>query len=359
MKYDEQSIKVLKGLEPVRERPGMYTRTDSPPHIIQEVIDNAADEALGGLRQAYRRDHACRRLGERRGRRPRHPGRPAPGGEGAHRRGGRSRACTRAASSTRRQAGAYAFSGGLHGVGVSVTNALSTRLEVEVKRDGKVHSDRLRRRRGRREAAKSSAPAAERASGTLRARLARPEVFRLAHGRARRHWSACCAPRRCCCPGVKVTLTSTRPTEDKTRDLALPGRPDRLPATSSPEAQDGYVSADLRRRDATPAPSDGDASPKGEGAAWAMAWCRGRAARRVATSTSSPPSLGGTHEAGLRDGVFDAVKEFVEHHGLLPRGVSLQAEDVVASAALRALGAHPRPAVPGPDQGEAHRRATR
>ena len=84
--YGEASIRVLKGLEPVKQRPGMYTRTDNPLHIVQEVIDNAADEALAGLRQAHRRDAARRRLGQRRGRRPRHSVRPAPGREGAGRR---------------------------------------------------------------------------------------------------------------------------------------------------------------------------------------------------------------------------------------------------------------------------------
>ena len=136
--YSESSIQVLKGLDPVKERPGMYTRTDSPTHICQEVIDNAADEALGGF--ATRIDveiHADGSLSVR------DNGRGIPtglhhveqipvvelvftqlhaGGKFDKKSGG----------------GAYAFSGGLHGVGVSVTNALSSRLEVTVKRDGQV-----------------------------------------------------------------------------------------------------------------------------------------------------------------------------------------------------------------------------
>src|SRR5829696_4688277 len=138
MKYDEQSIKVLKGLEPVRARPGMYTRTDSPLHIIQEVIDNAADEALGG--HATRIDVTLHADGsvsvEDNGRGipvgP-HPVEKAPTVEVVFTQlhaGGKF---------DKKGGGAYAFSGGLHGVGVSVTNALSKRMEVRVTREGAVH----------------------------------------------------------------------------------------------------------------------------------------------------------------------------------------------------------------------------
>src|SRR5438309_2775413 len=135
MKYDEQSIKVLKGLEPVRARPGMYTRTDSPLHVIQEVVDNAADEALGGFAKridvVLHKDGAVSVEDDGRGIPvgP-HPVEKAPTVEVVYTRlhaGGKF---------DKKGGGAYAFSGGLHGVGVSVTNALSKRLEVRVKREG-------------------------------------------------------------------------------------------------------------------------------------------------------------------------------------------------------------------------------
>ena len=133
--YSESSIRVLKGLEPVKQRPGMYTRTESPLHIVQEVIDNAADEALAGF---------CREISvtlepdgsisvEDDGRGipvgP-HPEEKAPVVEIVFTRLHAGGKFDKAAG------GAYSFSGGLHGVGVSVTNALSSRLEVTVWRDG-------------------------------------------------------------------------------------------------------------------------------------------------------------------------------------------------------------------------------
>jgi topoisomerase-4 subunit B len=135
MKYDEQSIKVLKGLEPVRARPGMYTRTDSPLHIIQEMIDNAADEALAGSAKhvdvTMHTDGSVSVEDDGRGIPvgP-HPVEKAPTVEVVFTRlhaGGKF---------DKGKGGAYSFSGGLHGVGVSVTNALSKRLEVTTHREG-------------------------------------------------------------------------------------------------------------------------------------------------------------------------------------------------------------------------------
>jgi topoisomerase-4 subunit B len=135
MKYDEQSIKVLKGLEPVRARPGMYTRTDSPLHIIQEVIDNAADEALGGFAKhidvTLHDDGSVSVADDGRGIPvgP-HPVEKAPTVEVVYTRQHAGGKCDK------KGGGAYAFYGGLQGVGGSVTNALSKRLEVQVKREG-------------------------------------------------------------------------------------------------------------------------------------------------------------------------------------------------------------------------------
>ena len=135
--YSEGSIKVLKGLEPVKQRPGMYTRTDNPLHIIQEVLDNAADEALAGfgkkIRVSLHTDASVSIEDDGRGI-PfgLHPEEKAPVIELVFTRlhaGGKF---------DKGQGGAYSFSGGLHGVGVSVTNALSRRMEASSWREGQV-----------------------------------------------------------------------------------------------------------------------------------------------------------------------------------------------------------------------------
>src|SRR5689334_17578886 len=135
--YSEGSIRVLKGLEPVKQRPGMYTRTDNPLHVIQEVLDNAADEALAGhgkrVRVILHNDGSTSVEDDGRGiPHGLHPEEKAPVIELVYTRlhaGGKF---------DKGKGGAYSFSGGLHGVGVSVTNALSKRLEVVSHREGSV-----------------------------------------------------------------------------------------------------------------------------------------------------------------------------------------------------------------------------
>src|SRR5215210_4605665 len=135
--YSEGSIRVLKGLEPVKQRPGMYTRTDTPLHVIQEVLDNAADESLAGhgkrIKVTLHTDSSVTVEDDGRGI-PfgMHPEEKAPVLELVFTRlhaGGKF---------DKGKGGAYSFSGGLHGVGVSVTNALAKRLEVTSYREGQV-----------------------------------------------------------------------------------------------------------------------------------------------------------------------------------------------------------------------------
>ena len=325
-RYEESSIRVLKGLQPVRERPGMYTRTVDPTHIIQEVIDNAADEALAGY--ATRIDvrvHADQSITvEDDGRGipvgP-HPEEKVPTIELVFTRlhaGGKF--------DKRDGQGAYAFSGGLHGVGVSVTNALSRRLEVEVKRDGKVH--RIVFAGGDVEQKlKVIGTAAARASGTTvrvypdpkyfdSPQVSIPELERLLRAKA------------VLLPGVKVTLHVEKGRDVKAKTWSYPeglkGYLEELAEGSAPVAPIFQGETYLGK------PKDGDTFAEGEGAAWAIAWYEDGGGGGESYVNLIPTAAGGTHEAGMRAALFEAVKSFVDHHGLLPRGARLQTEDVSA-----------------------------
>ena len=327
--YSESSIKVLKGLEPVRARPGMYTRTDSPTHIIQEVIDNAADEALAGHATTLSvRAHLDGSVSVE------DDGRGIPVGPHPT-----EKEPTVVVVFTRLHAGgkfdktsgegAYAFSGGLHGVGVSVTNALSTRLAVTVKRDGEISSLEFA------DGGRVSVPLTvtgkcpKKATGTwVRAwpdpaffdspRISLPEMERLLRAKA------------VLLPGVTVKLTVEREGGDLDKVWSYPnGLPQYLaellgdaeplvPAFAGERYVDG--------EGGNPGGNSGGFA-KGEGAAWVYAWSDGTVAAESFVNLIHT-SQGGTHEAGLKAGVFDAVKAFAEHHGLLPRGVQLRQEDV-------------------------------
>jgi len=325
-KYEESSIRVLKGLQPVRERPGMYTRTSDPTHIVHEVIDNAADEALAG--SATRIDvrvHADQSVSVE------DDGRGIP--VGIH---PEEKVSTVEVVFTRLHAGgkfdkkdgrgAYAFSGGLHGVGVSVTNALSRRLEVEVKRDGKVH--RIVFADGDvAEKLKVIGTCGQRASGTLVRAYPDPKYFdspTISLSDLERTLRA----KAVLLPGVKITLHVQKGKDWKTQSWSYSGGLEEylkeLGEGLSPVAPIFAGEKYLGK------PQDGDTFAEGEGAAWAFAWYDEGSAVAESYVNLIPTPAGGTHEAGLRAALFEAVKAFVDHHNLLPRGARLQAEDVAA-----------------------------
>ena len=325
-RYEESSIRVLKGLQPVRERPGMYTRTSDPTHIIHEVIDNAADEALAGA--ATRIDvrvHADQSVSVE------DDGRGIP--VGIH---PEEKVSTVEVVFTRLHAGgkfdkkagegAYAFSGGLHGVGVSVTNALSRRLEVEVKRDGKVQ--RIVFSGGEvAEKLKVIGSCGQRATGTLVRAYPDPKYFdspTISLPDLERTLRA----KAVLLPGVKITLHVEKGKDWKTQSWTYSGGLEEY----LKELGDGMtpVAPIFAGEKHLGKPQDGDTFAEGEGAAWAFAWYDEGNAAGESYVNLIPTPAGGTHEAGLRAALFDAVKAFVDHHGLLPRGARLQAEDVSA-----------------------------
>jgi topoisomerase-4 subunit B len=327
-RYEEASIRVLKGLQPVKERPGMYTRTGDPTHIVQEIIDNAADEALGGhatrIDVAVHADQSVTVEDDGRGIPVGlHPEEKVPTVEVVFTRlhaGGKF--------DKKDGRGAYAFSGGLHGVGVSVTNALSRRLEVEVKRDGRVH--RIVFANGDvAEPLREVGRCGARATGTRVRAYPDPRYFDAPHVSLQDLERALRA-KAVLLPGVKVSLTVEKSGERRTRTWSYPngleGYLAELAGGAVPVAPVFVASVYMGK------PKEGDGFAEGEGASFALAWYEdgGDAESYV---NLIPTAAGGTHEAGLRAAAFDAVKSFVDHHGLLPRGVRLQTEDV--SARLR------------------------
>lgn len=321
--YGESSIRVLKGLEPVKQRPGMYTRTDNPLHIIQEVLDNAADEALAGfgkkIKVTLHADGSVSVEDDGRGI-PfgLHPEEKAPVVELVFTRlhaGGKF---------DKGKGGAYSFSGGLHGVGVSVTNALSTRLEVTCFRDGQVA--KLAFGGGDVIEPLVIAPKGpdDRKQGTTvrawpdakyfdSAALPLGELTHLLRSKA------------VLMPGVQVTLVNEK-TKDTQTWQYKGGLRDYLSQTLTTDPViplfegEGYADA------------KDDSFAEGEGAAWAVAFTEDGAPVRESYVNLIPTSAGGTHDSGLRDGLFQAVKSFIELHALLPKGVKLMPEDVFARA---------------------------
>jgi topoisomerase-4 subunit B len=325
-KYEEASIRVLKGLQPVKERPGMYTRTVDPTHIIHEIIDNAADEALGGhasrIDVRVHADHSVSVEDDGRGIPVGlHPQERVPTIELVF-----TRLHTGGKFDKKTGRGAYAFSGGLHGVGVSVTNALSKRLEVQVKRDGKLY--RIVFADGEvAEPLKVIGSVGARTSGTTVRAYPDPKYFdspNVSLPELERSLRA----KAVLLPNVKVSLHVEKGKAHTTHTWSYPnglmGYLDELSEGAQPVAPIFEGETYLGK------PNEGDTYAEGEGAAWAFAWYEEGSGGGESYVNLIPTAAGGTHEAGLRAALFEAVKSFVDHHGLLPRGARLQTEDVSA-----------------------------
>ncbi|AFQ47494.1 DNA topoisomerase IV subunit B [Burkholderia cepacia] len=322
--YSEASIKVLKGLEPVKQRPGMYTRTENPLHIIQEVIDNASDEALGGYgKQITVTLHADQSVSvEDDGRGipfGMHPEEGVPVVEIVFTRLHAGGKFDKAAG------GAYTFSGGLHGVGVSVTNALATRLDVTVWRDSKIAQLGFADGDVVKPLATQGAGRGEKKSGTRVQVWPNPKYFdspNLPLGELQRLLRS----KAVLLPGVEVVLVNEKSGERQTWKYEDGLRGYLLDEMNGSELLiplfEGERFADARSSD--------DTFAEGEGASWVVAWSEEGSLVRESYVNLIPTPAGGTHESGLRDGLYQAVKSFVELHNLQPKGVKLLAEDVFA-----------------------------
>lgn len=320
--YDESSIQILKGLEPVKQRPGMYTRTDSPLHIIQEALDNAVDEALGGyaslIEVTFNPDGSISVEDNGRGIPVGlHPDEKIPVIEAVFtvlHSGGKFKKTAK---------GAYAYSGGLHGVGVSVTNALSELLRAEVKRDGHLYSIEFSNGDVVKPLKKEGRVGAE--TGTKITARPNPKYFdspEVPFSALRSILKA----KAVLLPGLSTRLVDARQEgepviEDFHFENGLSAYLSELADGAAPIgkiiASEQYVEN-----------SDGPHS-EGEGASWAFAWYDGTSAGTGESFVNLIPTpQGGTHVAGLKQALFNAVKSFIDFHSMLPKGLKLTADDI-------------------------------
>ena len=305
----------------------MYTRTDNPLHIVQEVIDNAADEALAGygkrIALTLHADGSVSVDDDGRGI-PfgLHPEEQVPVVEIVFTRlhaGGKF---------DKGAGGAYSFSGGLHGVGVSVTNALAKRLQVTVWRDGQVATlafaggdvvEPLKLR--------PAAPGERRHGTQVRvwpdpkyfdsAELPRAELVHLLRSKA------------VLMPGVTVTLVQEKGADAQQTWLYKGGLRDYLSQHLTAEPL-----IPLFEGEQYATGQEAENIAEGEGAAWCVAFTEDGATLRESYVNLIPTVGGGTHESGLKDGLFGAIKGFIELHALLPKGVKLMPEDVFSRASF-------------------------
>ncbi len=309
--YNSAAIEVLSGLDPVKKRPGMYTDTTRPNHLVQEVVDNSVDEALAGFADSIDvvlyKDGSVSVADNGRGMPVDiHPEQGIPGIE---------------VIMTQLHAGGkfsnknYQFSGGLHGVGVSVVNALSTRLDVEVKRDGNVYQMRFANGEKQQDL-EQIGTVGKRNTGTLihfwpdaqYFDSAKISVVKLKHN---------LRAKAVLCPGLKISLKDEASGEswewfyengltqyllDRVGDVEFYPDP----------------------------PFVGSFSSQTEAVEWGILWTPESLPETVAESYVNlvPTAQGGTHVNGLRAGLTEAMREFLEFRNLLPRGVKVAPEDV-------------------------------
>lgn len=307
--YQAQDIEVLSGLEPVQRRPGMYTDTSHPNHLIQEVVDNSVDEALGGhctsIDVTLHEDGSIEVADNGRGMPVDiHPEHGIPGVE---------------LIMTRLHAGGkfsnenYKFAGGLHGVGVSVVNALSTDLDVYIKRGGDEYH--MKFEDGDKVSDLSVVNSVgQRNTGTRIRFWPDPKYFdtpKIAFKQLRHLLRA----KAVLCPGLHMTLTKAKTGEKEEWQFN--------------QGLEDYLSSELAGIEQLPEkPFTGELQGSDSEVSWAVCWLPEGGVLQESYVNLIPTAQGGTHVNGLRTGMVDALREFCEMHNLLPRGVRLAPDDI-------------------------------
>lgn len=309
--YDSSAIEVLSGLEPVRKRPGMYTQTERPNHLVQELVDNSVDEAISGhagVIQVVLHDDESVSVADN--------GRGMP--VDVHRDekvSGVEVIMTRLHAGGKFSHKNYRFSGGLHGVGVSVVNALSKKLEVWVRRGGREYKmsfvDGMKR-----SPLKSVGSVGQRNTGTIIRFWPDQQFFdtlkinvpRLKH---------VLRAKAILCPGLVISFKDLNHPDDNEDWEYVDGLQDYL------AGQMGYEGT------VPDEPVVGSFREQGQEADWAVLWLTDGAQEVAESYVNLIPTIqGGTHVSGFRSGLTDAIREFCNHRELLPRGVKLTGDDV-------------------------------
>ena len=308
--YTAEDIEVLTGLEPVRKRPGMYTDTTRPNHLAQEVIDNSVDEALGGhaseIDVCLNKDGSVTVTDDGRGMPvDLHPGEKKPGVE--------------VILSTLHAGGKfsdknYQFSGGLHGVGVSVVNALSSALEVVIRRDGNIYSMTFAGGEKKTELVVVGS-CGKRNTGTALTFTPDSQYFDSVNFSVSRLRHVLRA-KAVLCPGLRVKFKDEK--KDETEEWYF-----------EDGLKDYLADATIDFPVIPEEPFVGSFSGSNEGVDWAVQWLPEGGDITAESYVNLIPTIqGGTHVNGMRTGLLDAMREFCELRSLLPRGVKLAPDDI-------------------------------
>ena len=312
--YKADSIEVLEGLDPVRKRPGMYTDTTRPNHLAQEVIDNSVDEALEGyaneIRVTLRKDGSMS-VGDN--------GRGMP--VDIHKKekvSGVELILSRLHSGAKFNSDNYKFSGGLHGVGVSVVNALSLQFEVYIKRDGKLHHMGFKDGNKSKDLAVKDS-VGKRNTGTLINFKPDPQYFdspKFSVSKMKHLLKA----KAVLCPGLRVFFTDETASKEEEKSYEW------FYETGLKD----YLTHELGDHEVLPAePFLGSVSGNDEAVDWAVQWLpEGGELVTESYVNLIPTAQGGTHVNGLRSGLLEALREFCEFRNMVPRGVKISADDI-------------------------------